>query len=221
MQRSHGGPQVPQTHRMGKHRKRQVSEGLCEDKPMVSRLWLAQRRELLRMGLPIELPGIDDDTAQGAALSGKELRGAVHHDISTVFNGPAKVRRRKSVVDDKGDPGPLGEIGEGTQIADDTAGICETLAEEETDRGVLQCRFNLPKVANVYKGTSPVELLNRLPKLREAAPVKLVGGYDSVPGLHEREESQNLRSMATGSARGTTAALHVGQALLENRHRGI
>mmetsp|Transcript_41082 Transcript_41082/g.89769 ORF Transcript_41082/g.89769 Transcript_41082/m.89769 type:complete len:291 (-) Transcript_41082:574-1446(-) len=200
---------------MSKHREGQVAEGLRERQAMVGLLWLGQRGILLGHFLPGKLPGVDDHAPESTALPRDELCGAVHYKISSKLHGTAQVRCGQCVVHNKRHLNSTCQLCQSTQIAHHAARIGQALDEKEPSRGVGQGNLDLLKVADVDEGALPVELLNRLPKLRNASSIKLVGGHDRVSRLHQTKEGQHLSSVARGCAGGSATTLHVCQSLLQ------
>mmetsp|Transcript_55872 Transcript_55872/g.149569 ORF Transcript_55872/g.149569 Transcript_55872/m.149569 type:complete len:233 (-) Transcript_55872:797-1495(-) len=203
---------------MRKHRERHVPKGLAEGESVVGRLWARQGRVLVGDLGPVEAARVNNDPSQRAALAGQELRGAVHDQVRPELYRPAEVRRRQGVVDDERHLRGMRQVRYRPDVAHHTSRVCQTLRKEEADGGVLKRLPHLLVVVNVHERALPVELLDGLAKLRNAAPVELVRGHDAVARLHEAEEGHELRGVARGRAGGAPAAFEACHSLLQDSH---
>jgi hypothetical protein len=70
---------------------------------VVGRVGLGEAGELLDVLRPLELPAVDDDTADDRAVAAEELRRRVDDDVGAVLERADEVRRRDRVVDDERD----------------------------------------------------------------------------------------------------------------------
>mmetsp|Transcript_42537 Transcript_42537/g.98613 ORF Transcript_42537/g.98613 Transcript_42537/m.98613 type:complete len:301 (+) Transcript_42537:567-1469(+) len=206
---------------MSKHGESHVTEGLAESEPVVRWFWPCQGGKLVRRLCPVEVPRVHDDASQRTALAREELRGAVHHDVSTEVNGPAEVGSGQGVVDDKRHLDTACNLCEPPQVTDHPSWVRQALSKKQFHLGLLHGLPNLCKVVHIHESALPVELLDGLAKLRDAATIQLVRGHYAIARLHKAEERDNLSSMARGGARGAPAALEVGYAFLQHRHSRV
>jgi hypothetical protein len=71
---------------------------ICKRDAVITRVRLSDRC-ILAGCLPVELAGVNNDTAEGRAVAADELGSRVNNDISAVLNRTDEVRGTESVVD--------------------------------------------------------------------------------------------------------------------------
>ena len=81
----------------------------------------------LAAGLPVELAGIDDDTAQRGAVAADELGGRVDNDVRAVLDRTDQVRSAEGVVDDQRDVVLVGNLGDGVDVGNVRVGVTQRL----------------------------------------------------------------------------------------------
>ena len=81
---------------------------LREDDPVVARVRFGEIGETTAFHV-VELPAVDDDTADGGAVAADELRRRVHGDVRSVEERLAQVRRGHGVVDHERDAVLVGD----------------------------------------------------------------------------------------------------------------
>ena len=74
----------------------QPAEDLRELHAVVARTGFGELREFLA---PRKLSAIDDDAADGRAVTAQKLGGGVDHDIRAVLHGAAEIGRGHGVID--------------------------------------------------------------------------------------------------------------------------
>src|SRR5262249_43177491 len=143
---------------------------------------------------PIELAGLDHDTADRVAVAGEELGGRVYDDVRAPLDRAAEVGRRERVIDDERDTGVVGDLCDGLEIDDDAARIGETFDE---DRLALlgQRALEVFRIARIDEVAGPAELLEREAELGERAAIEIARGDKFITRAHQREEGDELRCM--------------------------
>ena len=86
--------------------------------------------ELLGMGHPVELSGVDDCPSHGDAVPVHVLGGGVRHDVGTPLDRPAVDGRGEGVVDDEGHAVRMCGGGELLDVEDRERGVGDGLAED-------------------------------------------------------------------------------------------
>jgi hypothetical protein len=69
---------------------------------VVGGVGLRDGRELVRLGLPVVLAGVDDGSAERRAVAADPLGEGLDHDGRAVLCGTVEVGRREGVVDEDG-----------------------------------------------------------------------------------------------------------------------
>ena len=77
-----GGAGVPQENGTDVRDERCGTDGIREGDPVIAGVRVGDLRVFAR-GLPVELAGLDDDTAEGRAVAAEELGGGVDDDVGT------------------------------------------------------------------------------------------------------------------------------------------
>ena len=80
---------------------------------MIAGVRLRDRRKFAA-GLPVELARVDDDAAEGRAVSADKLGGGMEHDVRAVLDGPDQIGRAEGVVDGEGNAVPVGDACKGS-----------------------------------------------------------------------------------------------------------
>ena len=93
---------------------------------VIRRVGLSELLEAARRR-PVELAGIDDDAADGGAVSAEELGRGVDHDVGSPLDGTDKRRRGAGVVDDERQAVFVRDGGELFDVGDVELGIAERL----------------------------------------------------------------------------------------------
>ena len=70
---------------------------------MIRWVWLGEGRELVGIGLPVELTAIYDDATERRTMTADELSGRVNHDVSSVFDRADEIWSAEGVVDNQWD----------------------------------------------------------------------------------------------------------------------
>ncbi|CDC25491.1 5-enolpyruvylshikimate-3-phosphate synthase [Prevotella sp. CAG:386] len=76
---------------------------ICEYGTMIRWVWLGESRELVGIGLPVELTAIYDDTTERRTVTADELSGRVNHDVGSVLDRTDEIWSAEGVVDNQWD----------------------------------------------------------------------------------------------------------------------
>ena len=77
-----------------------------------------------------EVSAVDDDSAEGCAMSTHELRQRMHHDIRATFDWSQQNRRRHRVVHDQWDAMLVCDTGQRLDIANISCRVANTFAKD-------------------------------------------------------------------------------------------
>mmetsp|Transcript_28409 Transcript_28409/g.55263 ORF Transcript_28409/g.55263 Transcript_28409/m.55263 type:complete len:292 (+) Transcript_28409:159-1034(+) len=185
IERGHGRAEVPQRNRVRERCVSQISERFLEREPVVRRLRRGERREFVVLH-PIELATVDHRASHGVAVSGEEFRRRVHDQVRAVLDGLAQVWGRHGVVDNQRDAVRMGNLGKALDIGDGTPGIGQGFGPDTLDGSLARldgCGDRV-QVIDINEIAVPVELLERLSKLRDRASIELVRRDHGIPRLH-------------------------------------
>ena len=81
--------------------------------------------------VPRKFAAVDDDSADGVAVSSHELCERVDHDIGAVIDRSRHVRRGEGVVYNKGQSSLMGNICNGGQVYNVTSWIADSFRENK------------------------------------------------------------------------------------------
>ena len=102
-------------------------------------------------GCPVEGAAVNDNAAEGSAVTADELGCGVYHDVCAVLDGSDKIRSTEGVVDDERKSVCVSDLGERVDVGDIAVGVAEGLNVDSL--GVrLNRRFDLIEVVNVNEG---------------------------------------------------------------------
>ena len=186
---------------------------------MIRGLGLIETAELLALA-PVEEAAVDHRTTDGSAVAGQELGGGMHHQVGAPFDRSAQVGRGQGVVDDQRDTGISGELSQRLEIGDDASRVGQALAEDRLG-ALADRRPHGLRLLEVDEVDVPVELLEALAELRDRAAIQAVRSHETIAGLHEGEEGQDLRAVPGGAAGAAAAAFEAGEPLLERGNRRV
>ena len=144
-----GGAGVPQENGTDVRDERCGTDGIREGDPVIAGVRVGDLRVFAR-GLPVELAGLDDDTAEGRAVAAEELGGGVDDDVGTVFDGPDEVRGAEGVVDDERDAVRMSKLRQRVDVRDVRVGVAESL-DEDGSRIVVDGGLHLVEVMDVHE----------------------------------------------------------------------
>ena len=171
-------------------------------------------------GLPVEFSGVHDDAAQGGAVPADELGGRVDHDVGAVLDGADQVGGAEGIVDDQGQPVPVGDGGDGVDIGDVAVRVSKGL-QIDGPRVVLDGVFHLCQVVGIHEGCRDAVMGEGvLHKVVTAAVNGLLGDDVAAVG------SQGKDGVGDGGGPGSHgqrshAAFQCGQALFQHLLGGI
>ena len=195
------------------------ADRVCEHDPVITVVGLCELGEFAG-GLPVELPGIDDDASDGRAVTADEFGRGMHDDVSPVLDRPQKVRRRESIVGDQRNPVRMGNLRNGFYINKIGIRIAETLNEEGLGLGTDRL-LEIGQVSGVYESRGdPVRNQSVLKQVVRAS-VDVLGGNDVVSCTCDIEYRVGDGCGAGGHGQGADAPFERSDALLEDVLRRI
>ncbi len=154
---------------------------------------LVEEREVL-IG-PVETAGLDDDTAEGRAVSAKELGGRMDHDVGSPLDRTVEVRCRDRGVDDERDVVGMRDVGEPFEIRDLAGRVGDDLGEEQLrlvgDRGRV-----VRRIGTLHERRLDPEATQGHVELGDRAAVEVRGCHDVVARPRKRCEGDELRAQA-------------------------
>lgn len=178
------------------------------------------KRGELAAGLPVELAGIDDDTAQRGAVAADELGGRVDNDVRAVLDRTDQVRSAEGVVDDQRDVVLVGNLGDGVDVGNVRVGVTQRLQIDGA--GVLlDSAFDLGQVMGVDKGRLNAEGRQGVLQQIGGAAVDGLLGDDMAAVLGQRLDGVVDGSCTGGNGQGSNAALKSGNALFKDIFGGV
>src|SRR5439155_13135187 len=92
----------------------QSAERLVKFHPMIVLGGLDNVREWTLV--PGELAAVDDYTTDRCAMAADKLCGRMHHDIATVFDRPAQIRRGERIIDHQRNIRLVRDLGNGFDV---------------------------------------------------------------------------------------------------------
>ena len=144
--------------------------------PVIGRVRLGKCGVFVGIGFPVEAAGLHDDASQRTAMTADELRGAVHNDVCSMFDGTDE-EGRKGVVHDEHDVMLVGDRRYRIEVGHIGIGIAEGLGIDDlgvgTDGG-----FKRLKVVDVHYAVFHALCGKRMGDKVEGASIEVVGGYN-------------------------------------------
>lgn len=102
------------------------AKSVVELEAVVSLAGIVHLREALRVLAPVELSAVDNDAADGGAVTAYPFRGRVHDDVGAVLDGAYEVAAcAEGVVYDDGDAGCVGDFGDLLKVWDVVFGVAD------------------------------------------------------------------------------------------------
>ena len=142
---------VPQPFRPGTGNKASRAIFFRKDNAMIGGVRLGQGREFLRLGEPIEAPGINQGTPHRNTMPPQPFRCRMHNDIRTMINGATQIGRVECAIDHQRQAMAMGDIGHGLNIQNFQVGIAQNFCKNQPgfrpDRG-----FKFFRLARIDKG---------------------------------------------------------------------
>ena len=169
---------------------------------------------------PVETTGLDDDTAEGGAVTAQELGDRVNNDVRPVLEGADQVGGGDGGVHDQGDTGLVGDLCQAFQVGDLTGGVGHDLGVDCL--GVLsQGRLIVGRVGAGHEGGVDAEASQGHVQLGDGAAVQLRRSHNVVALLAQSREGDELGSHAGGGRYRTDTAFEGGDALLQCGDGGV
>ena len=181
------------------------AEGLRVGQPVVALVRLAQSRELVGMGRPVEVAAVHDGAAHRCGVPVHVFRGGVGHDVGPPLEGAAVDGRGEGVVHDERHAVAVGHPGEAFDVEHVSARVREGLAEEALrvrPEGGLDALV-LP--FRVHEGAFDAQLLHRHAEEVERAAVDGVAGDEVVARLADVEHGVEVGRLPRGGQDGPHA----------------
>ena len=176
---------------------RTCAEGRPVGQPVVARIGLGEHRMPPR-GAEVERAAVDDEPADGGAVTADELGGRMHHDVRTVGQRLAQVRRWHRVVDDQRNAHRMGHVGHAFEVQDVVLGIADGLAVERPRVVTGRIAPCVEVVGIFHKRGLDAHLRQRVVEQVVRAPIQRRAGHDVVARLRKVEDCQRLRSLPRG-----------------------
>ena len=131
-------------------------------------------------GFPVELSGLNDNTAQGRSVSPDEFGRRMYHDISPVFNRSDQIGSSESIVNDKRKSVAVGDLRDRVYIRDVAVRVSQRL-QIDSPGIFLNSVLNLFQIVGIHKCRRDPELRQSVGEQVEAAAVDSLLGYDMSP----------------------------------------
>ena len=174
---------IAQTFRAGTHDEGGLAELLVEDDAVIAGIGLSELGKLARR-VPVEPAAIDDDAADRNPVAADPFGRGVHHDIGAELDRAAEERRRKGVVDQKRNPGVMGDLRDIRNVQHLKPGIADSLADHQPrvrlDRGA-----EFVERARLDEGGGDAEARQRMRQQIDGAAIERGGGDDVVAGIEQ------------------------------------
>ena len=138
-----------------------LAEALRVGEPVVRGVGRCQSGELLRMGLPVKVTAIHNDTTHSCSVPVHVLGGRVGHDVGPPLEGAAVDGGGEGVVHDEGHAVAVGDTGKLLNVEHLAAGVRDGLAEEALRVGTEGLLYLLLRSVLVDEGHVDAELLHR------------------------------------------------------------
>ncbi len=148
-------------------------------------------------------------------MAAEEFGQRVHHDVGSVIDRLAQVRRCQRVVDDKRHAGLAGDIGNRLDVGDDAAGVGDRLDEDRLGL-VVYGPFERTDIVRFGPSHVPAKILERMGELVDRAAVELGGGDQLVARLHQGVQGDHLRGVAGRERQSGGAAFERGDAFFQH-----
>ena len=195
------------------------ADSVREGDAVVARVRVSDR-SVLAGSLPVELAGIDDNAAEGRAVTADELGCGMYNDVSTVLDRTDEVRSAEGVVDDERQAVLVRDLSDLLDVRNVGVRVAEGL-DVDSLGVVLDRALELCEVVRVNEGGLDAELGQGVREQVVAAAVDGLLRYDVVACLSERLNGVADRCCTGGGCQSCDAALESCNALLENVLRGV
>ena len=198
------------------HEKGVVPERVVETQVVVGRRGLGNggvRR-------PVEAPRIHHDAGDGGAVPADKLGGRVHDHLGAPVERAAQVGRGKRVVHHERDAAAAPQRGDGFEVENAAARVADGFAVKHA-RARREGRFPRVHAVGVNESNRQAQLAEGVRELRGRAAIEVRRRHDVVARLEHRREGGVLRRHAARGGNGARAVFERGDALLENRRRGV
>lgn len=197
------------------------AEGLVELESVVTLGGLVELREAVGVLAPVELARVDDYTGNGSAVAANPLGGGGNDDIGTVVNGAGKeAGSTKGVVDNKGNTGIVGDLGNGLEVGDVVAGVANGL--DVDGLGLLvDGGSNGSWIVAVDKLGLDAEAGKEDLELVVGSAVEVGGRDNVVSGVGESSNGHELSGLAGRGGNGSNTTLEGSNTLLKDIDSGL
>ena len=198
-----------------------LAESLGIGQSMVAFVRLAQARELVGMGHPVEVAAVHDGAAHRRGMSVHVFRGGMYHNVGPPLEGAAVDGGGEGVVHDEGHAVAVRHGGEALNVEHVPAGVRDGFAEEalrvRTEGGLDA--FVVP--IRVYEGAFDAQLLHRHAEEVERAAINGVRGHEMVARLADVEHGIEVGSLARRGQHGAHTAFQLGDFAGHGVVRGV
>ena len=174
---------------------------------MVAVVGGGQAGELVGVGSPVELAGVDNDAAHGGSVTIHILGGGMGDDVSAPLEGTAVDGGGEGVVHDQGHAVGMGGLGELLNVQHRQGRVGDGLAENQLGVGPEGGVQLLLGAVGIHEGGFQTHLLHGHGEQVEAAAVDGGTGHDVVAAASDVEHGHEGGSLAGAGEHGSGAAL--------------
>ena len=169
---------------------------------------------LLRL-VPVELAGIDDDTADGGSMTTDELRRRMNDDVGTVLDRTDLYRGCEGVIDDEREVMLVCDLYPLIEVEDLTVRVTEGLGIEGL-RVRLDGSLDLLVVVRIYERGRYAVVGKGMGEVVVGSAVDVLRGNDVVTGMRNGLKCVGNRSCTGCNTEGSDTTLEGGDSLLED-----
>ena len=169
---------------------------------------------------PVELAAVDQDAAQGDAVTADELGCRMHHDVRAEIDRPGQERGGEGAVDHERHTDVVCEPGDGGNVQHVDPRVADRLAEEQL-RVRPRRALKVPRVGRLDEGGLDAEAPQRVVQQVVGAAVDRGRGHDVVAGGEDRRRGEVEGGLAGGGGDRADAALERRDPFLEHGDRRV
>lgn len=197
------------------------TKGVPELEAMVAVRGLDELGEAVAVLAPVELAGVNNDTANGGAVAANPLGGGVDDNVGTVVNGTDKVASSaKGVVDDQGDALLVSDLGNGLKVGHIVARVTDALDVDGLGF-VVNGSGNVLGLVAVDELGGDAQAGEEHLELVVGAAVEVGRGDNVVAGLGKSGNGNELGCLARRGGKGSNSSLKSSNALLKDVVGGL
>lgn len=187
---------------------------ISEDGTVIRWVWLSDCRILVSVSLPIELATVNDNAAEGRAVTTDELCSGMNHDVGTMLQW-TNHDRCEGVVNDEHDVVTVSYLCHSFEIGDIRVRVSECLGIDHLGVRLYSLLKSL-EVIDIDDSVCHALVGKSVGDEVEAATVEVVGCNDVVTCQHYVLQCVSHCCCATGNGETCHATLESRDALLED-----